>query len=234
MLVSQGDRHSKAVKKVNADAIVKAEAAEETSDPAYLQFAASEKASLMAIGVVDEAAIKEEIDRRWSVVTAMRSPPVQPMTETATADDVTVPVQLSDAQLVKANLTFVGPTTCGQFMYVRNTVSSSKPAKAKPVGEKSADEASDTDKASNVALSGKKRAAPAVESEPEPREVEDEMKWPCSVAENRLLKRATRESIVAMLADFGMPTKGSREELALDLSVQLHYETETDDDNNAA
>ena len=41
----------------------------------------------------------------------------------------------------------------------------------------------------------------------------------------RLLKKAKREHLIPLLEDFGVLTKGSKEELSTLLSEQLHYET---------
>ena len=46
----------------------------------------------------------------------------------------------------------------------------------------------------------------------------------------RLLKKVKKEHLIPLLEDFGVPTKGSKEELSTLLSEQLHYETDSGDD----
>ena len=82
-----------------------------------------------------------------------------------------------------------------------------------------------------VAFSSKKRKSDE-EEEAQPAEEEDEpdMKWACQIATMRLLKKAKKEHLIPLLEDFGVPTKGSKEELSTLLSEQLHYETDSGDD----
>ena len=56
------------------------------------------------------------------------------------------------------------------------------------------------------------------------------MKWACEITAMRLLKKAKKEHLIPLLEDFGVPTKGSKEELCTLLSEQLHYETDSGDD----
>ena len=43
-----------------------------TKDPAFEAFAESERATLIASGITKDDAIKEEIDRRWSVLQSLK------------------------------------------------------------------------------------------------------------------------------------------------------------------
>ena len=69
----------------------------------------------------------------------------------------------------------------------------------------------------------------------QPDEAEDEdepdMKWACEITTMRLIKRAKKAHLIPLLEDFGVPTKGSKEELSTLLSEQLHYETDSGDDD---
>ena len=56
------------------------------------------------------------------------------------------------------------------------------------------------------------------------------MKWACQIATMRLLKKARKEHLIPLLEDFGVPTKGSKEERSSLLAEQLHYETDSGDD----
>ena len=56
------------------------------------------------------------------------------------------------------------------------------------------------------------------------------MKWACEITTMLLIKRAKKEHLIPLLGDFGVPSKGSKEELSTLLSEQLHYETDSGDD----
>ena len=60
---------------------------------------------------------------------------------------------------------------------------------------------------------------------------EPDMKWACEITAMRLLKKAKKEHLIPLLEDFGVPTKGSKEELSTLLSEQLHYETDSGDED---
>ena len=53
---------------------------------------------------------------------------------------------------------------------------------------------------------------------------------PPKITTMRLLKKAKKEHLIPLLEDFGVPTKGSKEELCTLLSEQVHYETDSGDD----
>ena len=44
----------------------------------------------------------------------------------------------------------------------------------------------------------------------------------------RLMKKVKKEHMIPLLVDFGVPTQGSKEEIAQQLADQLHYETDDD------
>ena len=87
--------------------------------------------------------------------------------------------------------------------------------------------------AMKVAFSSKKRKTDEEQEQPDEAEDEDEpdMKWACEITTMRLLKKAKKEHLIPLLEDFGVPTKGSKEELSTLLSEQLHYETDSGDDD---
>ena len=86
--------------------------------------------------------------------------------------------------------------------------------------------------AMKVAFSSKKRKTDEEKEQPDEAEDEDEpdMKWACEITAMRLLKKAKKEHLIPLLEDFGVPTKGSKEELSTLLSEQLHYEADSGDD----
>ena len=47
----------------------------------------------------------------------------------------------------------------------------------------------------------------------------------------RLLKKAKKEHLIPLLEDFGVPTKGSKEKLSTLLAEQLHYETDSGEED---
>ena len=86
--------------------------------------------------------------------------------------------------------------------------------------------------AMKVAFSSKKRKTDEEQEQPDEAEDEDEpdMKWACEITAMRLLKKAKKEHLIPLLEDFGVPTKGSKEELCTLLSEQVHYETDSGED----
>lgn len=62
-------------------------------------------------------------------------------------------------------------------------------------------------------------------------EDEDGIAWFCEVSKARLMKKCQKETLTAMCTDFGIPKSGTMELLAENLSEQLHYETDTSDDD---
>ena len=70
--------------------------------------------------------------------------------------------------------------------------------------------------AMKVAFSSKKRKTDEEKEQPDEAEDEDEpdMKWACEITAMRLLKKAKKEHLIPLLEDFGVPTKGSKEELS--------------------
>ena len=53
-----------------------------------------------------------------------------------------------------------------------------------------------------------------------------DLDWACEVSKERLLKKCRKETLQSMCSDFGVPTSGSKEQLADILSEQLHAETD--------
>ena len=82
-------------------------------------------------------------------------------------------------------------------------------------------------------LANAREATAAFTFDPTAQYVEDEpdMKWACEITAMRLLKKAKKEHLIPLLEDFGVPTKGSKEELCTLLSEQVHYETDSGDDD---
>ena len=56
------------------------------------------------------------------------------------------------------------------------------------------------------------------------------MEWACKLSQMRLLKRIKKEHMVMLCKDFGVPSKGSPEQMAEILAVQLHYTTDDDEE----
>ena len=83
--------------------------------------------------------------------------------------------------------------------------------------------------AMKVAFSSKKRKTDEEQEQPDEAGDEDEpdMKWACEITAMRLLKKCKKEHLIPLLEDFGVPTKGSKEELCTLLSEQVHYETDS-------
>ena len=63
-------------------------------------------------------------------------------------------------------------------------------------------------------------------------EEEDEtMEYACEVTSARLLKKIKRPRMMELCNDFGVPCTGTKSELADCIAEQLHYETDTDNDD---
>ena len=217
-----------------------------TKDPAFEAFAVSERTTLIASGITDEAALKEEIDRRWGVLQSLKPAPPKPVTATSRKMEVV----LDASQLAELNLIYAGPTTDGMHMYIDKpttaapapVAAAAKKKKGAASPSKEADDvvvsppgtamASAEKAAMKVAFSSKKRKTDEEQEQPDEAEDEDEpdMKWACEITTMRLLKKAKKEHLIPLLEDFGVPTKGSKEELSTLLSEQLHYETDSGDD----
>ena len=60
---------------------------------------------------------------------------------------------------------------------------------------------------------------------------DQDMSWACDITSMRLINKVNKEAMIAMLKDFGVPTKGTKEELAALLAEQLHYETDDEDED---
>ena len=135
---------------------------------------------------------------------------------------VKIPAPLDAAQMAAMNLRFVStetsPTT-GATLYVY--ASTSAPAAAE-----------DKSKPAEKQESGKKRKMPCDEEENEDDEDgEDDMSWACEVAAMRLAK-CRKELLITLCHEFNIPATGTKEELAENLSEQLHYETDDEEEDD--
>lgn len=243
LLQGTPDKRRSPAKKPALAASVTAATVSPTSDgDKYEAFAAAERLNLAASGITGEEAIEEEVQRRWTVLQSLKpAAPAQP----AAAETLNLPVVLDDTQMAAAKLTYVGPVEGGQHMYVRAPAVESKPeskspaapnkvarktAAPKPAAAKKVDKAAAEpakDSGSSTAL-GKRKA----EEEPPVDEDQDQdMTWACDITSMRLINKVNKEAMVAMLKDFGVPTKGTKEELAALLAEQLHYETDDEEDD---
>jgi len=116
---------------------------------------------------------------------------------------------------------YVGPTKTGEHMY-----GVKKPA---PAPSSSKPDASPAKKSGAKAVSGSKRKVDQViKPEPEPvapeskSDDEPDMEWACKISVMRLLKKVKRENMIPLCKDFGVPSKGSIEQIAEILATQLH------------
>ena len=117
-----------------------------TKNPAFEAFAESERTTLIASGITDEAALKEEIDRRWSVLQSLKPAPPKPVAATSRKMEVV----LDASQLAELNLIYAGPTTDGQHMYIDKPVAA---APAAAPGKKKKDAASPSKEGDDVVAS---------------------------------------------------------------------------------
>lgn len=208
-------------------------------DELYKTFAEAERQNLVSSGMADED-IEEEIARRWSVMKNLKSSPDKAKGKAAKAEpkakaepnpNVKVfPMLLDAQQLAALDYIYIGPTKSGEHMYGLKQPQPPTPMPT-PDPSDSKKKGKSTDK--SAAESGKKRKqpAPAPVVKPEPVEEEDDpdMNWACEISQARLLKKVKKEHMIPLLQDFGVPCKGSKEELALALAEQLHYETDEED-----
>lgn len=199
----------------------------ETSEE-YVQFALAERQNLEASGITSDEDIEEEITRRWKVLQSLKPLP-KAEDKSQSADVKILPILLDDKQLAALEYIYIGPTKGGEHMY-----GVKKPAPT-PASSSSKPDASPVKKSSSKAVSGTKRKADQV-VKPEPEAVETkksddepDMEWACKISLMRLLKKVKRENMISLCKDFGIPSKGSSEQIAESLSVQLHYETDEED-----
>ena len=103
-----------------------------TKDPAFEAFQESERTSLVTSGITDEAALKEEIDRRWSVLQSLKPAPPKPVTATSRKMEVVY----SPWDLVQAAAAMVGScSTCrGSCDSSRRCAWEQRPARCRPPG----------------------------------------------------------------------------------------------------
>ena len=189
---------------------------------AFKSFAQQERMDLVAKGMTDESDISEEIDRRWAVLQASKTPP-----KASSEDDaptVTLPQKLPDAAATVANLHFVSQVP-GGYMYLK-----AQPQAISKKVDAAAPKPKDKEKPKPAAKLGKR-------AEPEPDVAEDDeesddLAWACEVSAMRILKKLKTPTINAMLDDFGMSDlKGQgKETVAKELGTQLHFETDDEDE----
>ena len=203
-------------------------------DEAFKAFAASERSNLIASGITKEDALKEEIDRRWSVLQSLKPPNTPPPTATSKKMEIL----LNAEQLAELDLIYAGPTKDGMHMYITKpqapqaapSAVDAPAAAKKPVKGKASpsSKAASPVKEEVVAASKEpiKRKAEEVDEQEQEQEDEPDMKWACQISTMRLLKKAKKEHLTPLLEDFGVPTKGSMKELSVLLAEQLHYETD--------
>lgn len=209
-----------------------------TSKPS-LEFVASERAAMQAAGIAVTDDFDDEIHRRWEVYQRFSKPASDTDTGKSTSSSTTnaqkLDFQLGEDELAKKNLFYVGETKDKKHMYVK-----------KPRGKEAmADIASEEMDAIRILKRREaKRKAPSDavmfddmvlsrsmdfgENSMDGEDDDDYMSNACKITVMRLMKSAKKEHIIPLLQDFGVPTKGSKEELATLLSEQLHYDTDND------
>ena len=180
------------------------------------------------MGITDYDAQTAELKSRWARLQKAKKSTSAPA---ANAGLVRLPAKLDDAQATSCGLQFVttevSPTTGGvQFVYMK---SGGAAAAAKPTaGQKR-----------GLATKAAVRRVPAVAAMPDDDEAsdddddddDDDMSWACDVTVMRLCKKAKKENLMALCADFGVPVSGNKETLAHNLAEQLHYETDDEEDD---
>ena len=200
-----------------------------TKDPRFEAFSKSQVPGLVAMGIVDDDDQATEIKRRWDAMQKAQSkagkasPTKAPTKASPTkGHEIRLDQPLDDQQLKSTGLTFVAIDKSGAkpiFVYAKDGASDTK-AKSSPAPAKKATPSK------SPALKRKKTD----EEEDEEDEEEDDLDWACEVSKERLLKRCRKETLQAMCSDFGVPTSGSKEQLADMLSEQLHAETDDEAD----
>lgn len=201
----------------------------DVADSEYTQFANAERQNLEASGITNEEDIEEEVARRWKVLKSLKpTPKAEEMT--VSADVKVLPILLDDKQLAALDYIYVGPTKTGEHMY-----GVKKPAPAPADSPPAKLSASPAKKAGVAKASGSKRKIDAIKPEPEPesesqsdakKDDTPDMEWACKITEMRILKKLKKENMVLLCNYFGVPSKGSPEQLAEQLAVQFHYETD--------
>jgi hypothetical protein len=233
LLYGQGDKRKSGAKKAAAAAAMPSVATPDVSDDEqFVAFAATERTNITASGAIEsEEAIDTEIMRRWIVIQNLKPPaPVADVTPKASTSSTKIlPLILDASQLAQANLTYVGPIEGNQHMYVQTP---KPPVSTAPVSAPPSKKVATAD--------GKKKAPTPVVPASDPAagkrkereedgaddEEGDDMSYACRVTAMRLLKKVKKEHMLPLLNDFGVPTKGSKEELVEALAEQLHYETD--------
>lgn len=189
------------------------------------EFVSTERSALLAAGLTSTDDFSAEINRRWQVICDLQaadsSVSKQGVTMILHDDSEDVPiakkldVKLEEDQIAKLNYIYVGETKDKKHLYVP------KPTPTKKRGR------GDITAGSDVIV---KEEKPTMDLG-EPRAEEDEtldMSVACDFTVMRLMKKVKKEHMIPLLVDFGVPTQGSKEEIAQQLADQLHYETDDD------
>lgn len=188
-------------------------------DQAELNFYAAERPRLVAQGITDYQDQSDELARRWALMKKASAKTSVAKTGTTSEGVLKVPAQLDDAVLDAQGLEFKGveANSAGAIVFVYSKKAASGGAqvptsRAKAIRvPKDTEEESDDDGESDG-------------------DDDDDMSWACQVTTDRLDKKAKKEHIAALCGDFGIPTTGSKAKLAEALAEQLHYETDSDNE----
>lgn len=163
---------------------------------------------------------KKKVDSKQKGVPKKKADPKTSVSKTTSAQ-IKLPQPLDAAQACKCGLKLVGtePSPTGvSFVYESITSVKTKPTTTKATTKKAA------------AKPKVKRDRDDDDGESES-DSDDDMDAACDVAVTRLLKKAKKEHIAALCGDFGVSVSGTKQELAENLAEQLHYETDTDDED---
>lgn len=197
-----------------------------TSDPAFLAFEEAERANMS--GIFSEEAMTDEIARRWEVLQNLKPKAPSPPTATS-ANTKLLPVLLDASQMAQAKLTYIGPVDGGMHMYVSMPAPQEEAKVASPKGKARKEAKPDQSSSSTSLPAAGKRKLDDAPIDVTADDEELDMEWACKVTTMRILKKSKKEKIAAFLEDFGVPTRGSKEELAQSLAEQLHYETDEEE-----
>lgn len=215
-------------------------------EDAFQKFAEEERVELVSKGVIDDATISDEIDRRWAVLKshtlAHGMAQVTKKSKSSNgadeskgfgqgADVVTLTQKLPDAAATLAQLQFVSKVPDG-FMYMKIN----KTETNKEEAEKSQDKEKDKESDKKAAAANKSIAVAEVKvadapEAPEPGVEEGDITWACEVSALRIINKLSENTVKAMMQDFGISHMlgQSKNKCAKALGYQLHYETDDDE-----
>ena len=188
-------------------------------------FSKAQMPGLVAMGIVDEDDQTTEIKRRWTAMMTAQSKTAKTAvpSDASTPSTIKLEKPLDVEQLKATGLTLVKTDTTGGkvlFIYKSSAVKDKKVAKV---------DSADGTSALKSKTAGIKRKKAEEEEEEEDDDDDDDdgdLDWACEVSKERLLKKCRKETLQSMCSDFGVPTSGSKEQLADILSEQLHAETD--------